>query len=205
MKFICIHQKIPHIFAGVTLICLLPLAGFAQNARLRLDNLEKLSSKASSVNQVALEGDTLQLAVNFLDGVNDADAAQAKEIIKRLKGIYVRNFEFNKANQYSAEDMQEIHSQLAAPGWTKIVENREKETGETNEIYLMKDEETIIGVAILAAEPKELTVVNIVGPIDLAKLGTLAGKLGGLAGKIAIPTDKKPGLKNRPSGQPSHE
>lgn len=34
------------------------------------------------------------------------------------------------------------------------------------------------GVAIIAAEPKQLTIVNIVGPIDLAKLAQLQGQFG---------------------------
>ncbi len=197
-----IRIRLPHICLGTALICLLPLAGFAQNARLHLDNLEKLSSKASSVNQVSLDGDMLQLALQFMDKANDPDATQIKEVIKHLKGIYVRNFEFAKPNQYTAADVQEIRGQLAAPGWSKIVENYEKASGETNEIYLMKDSENVVGVAILAAEPQELTVVNIVGPIDLAKLGALAGKFGIPMGS----TDKnQPGLKHRPEGENRHQ
>ena len=34
------------------------------------------------------------------------------------------------------------------------------------------------GLAILVAQPAELTVVNIVGPMDLAKLGALQGQFG---------------------------
>jgi len=33
-------------------------------------------------------------------------------------------------------------------------------------------------MAILTAEPRELTVVNIVGQIDMDKLGELSGKFG---------------------------
>jgi hypothetical protein len=49
-------------------------------------------------------------------------------------------------------------------------------------------------VALLVAEPQELTVVNIVGPIELDKLGELAGKFGGMMGKFDIGPD---GLKLR--------
>jgi hypothetical protein len=51
-------------------------------------------------------------------------------------------------------------------------------------------------MAIITARPRELTIVNIVGPIDLAKLGQLQGQLGlgaALAGekhppKIDVPS-----------------
>jgi hypothetical protein len=36
----------------------------------------------------------------------------------------------------------------------------------------------VLGLAVLSAEPKELTVVNIVGPVDLEKLAKLEGNLG---------------------------
>ena len=34
------------------------------------------------------------------------------------------------------------------------------------------------GLVILVAEPRELTVVNIVGPIDLNRLASLKGQFG---------------------------
>ena len=47
--------------------------------------------------------------------------------------------------------------------------------GETDEIYLRSQNGKLTGVAIIAAEPKELTVVNIVGPVDLDSLAELGG------------------------------
>jgi Domain of unknown function (DUF4252) len=168
------------------LLCCLAAPAQAQNARLKLEHLEKLGSKAAEVNNVTLDGDMLQLAAKFLDlDKDDPEAAQVKDIIKKLKGIYVKNFEFDEPNQYSAADVEEIRTQLAAPGWSKIIENRDKRNAENNEIYVMKDaSNSIAGIAIIVAEPKELTVVNIVGPVDLDKLSALSGKFG-------IPGEKK--------------
>lgn len=164
---------------GLAWFCL-ALPASAQDARLKLEHLEKLSAKAAEVTNVTLDGDMLQLAAKFLDlEKDDPESAQVKDLIKKLKGIYVRNFEFEHPNQYSAADVEEIRTQLAAPGWSKIVENRDKRTNENNEIYVMKDSHNnIAGIAILVAEPKELTVVNIVGPVDLDKLSALGGKFG---------------------------
>lgn len=185
MKTMARSKELFAAFLGVLLCCLAAPAQ-AQNARLKLEHLEKLGSKAAEVNNVTLDGDMLQLAAKFLDmDKDDPEAAQVKDIIKKLKGIYVKNFEFDEPNQYSAADVEEIRAQLAAPGWSKIIENRDKRNAENNEIYVMKDaSNNIAGIAILVAEPKELTVVNIVGPVDLDKLSALSGKFG-------IPGEKK--------------
>ena len=80
------------------------------------------------------------------------------------------------------------------------MENRDKRTHENNEIYVMKDaHDNIAGIAILVAEPKELTVVNIVGPVDLDKLSALDGKFG-------IPENKeKEHPKKKTSPEASHD
>jgi hypothetical protein len=120
----------------------------------------------------------LQLASKFLDAADDSDAREIKNVIKDLKGIYVKNFEFDEPNQYSQADVEAIRTQLAAPGWQRIVTSRNKRNNENDEVYLMKEGDKITGVAILVAEARELTVVNIVGPIDMDKLGELGGHFG---------------------------
>ena len=46
------------------------------------------------------------------------------------------------------------------------------------EVYLMMQGDQIEGLAVISAEPKEFTVVNIVGPINLEKLTKLEGQFG---------------------------
>jgi hypothetical protein len=199
VKTMARSKELCGVFLGV-LLCCLAVPAQAQNARLKLEHLEKLGSKAAEVNSVTLDGGMLQLAAKFLDmDKEDPEAAQVKDIIKNLKGIYVKNFEFDEPNQYSAADVEEIRTQLAAPGWSKIIENRDKRNAENNEIYVMKDaSNNIAGIAILVAEPKELTVVNIVGPVDLDKLSALSGKFG-------IPEEKKDKDKEQPKKKVSTE
>jgi|SRR5579864_2059078 len=150
----------------------------AQNARLELKNLDKLSSKASEVNDITLDGAMLELAWKFIQADHDPEAAQLKEILKGLKGIYVKNFEFDGPNQYSQEDVEAIRAQLTGPAWSRIVESHSRKSREHDEIYVLKQGDTVAGLAILVAEPTELTVVNIVGFIDMSKLGELEGHFG---------------------------
>ena len=153
---------------------------FGQNPRLKINNLEKLSSKAAEVVDVTLDESMLKLASKFLAAERDEDEAEARELIKDLKGVYVKSFEFDKEGEYSQEDVEAIRSQLTAPGWTKVVGVRSKHDGDVAEVYLMTESNTrnILGLAIIAADPETLTVVNIIGPIDVDKLSALEGKMG---------------------------
>jgi hypothetical protein len=162
-------QTLLRILVGVALCCA-PLAGQSQNGRLQLTNLDKLNSKAANVTEVTLDGPMLEMAAKFIAMDEDKEDAEFVAIMKNLKGIYVKSFEFDDANQYSAADVEAVRKQLAAPGWSCIV-NVKKRTGERNEVYLLKDGEKVAGVTILVAEARELTIVNIVGAIPMDKIG----------------------------------
>src|SRR5262245_46091253 len=77
------------------------VAGSAQGARLQLANLDKLSDKAAHVTDVTLDGALLELARKFIAMDDDPEDADVVAIMKNLKGIYVKSFEFDQANQYS--------------------------------------------------------------------------------------------------------
>ena len=183
----------------IVLLISTALPSLGQGARLELKNLESLKSKAADSTDVALDGSMLQLAAQALANEKDADTAKIKDLVSKLKGVYVKTFEFKEANQYNASDLEPIRAQLRDSNWSKAVDVHESASGETTEVYLMKEGDSLIGLAVLVAEPKELTVVNIVGPIELDKLGGLAG----LAGKLNIDPSGIPGLKARPKKKPT--
>ena len=183
------------LIAWAVLVCA-ALPAWSQDAKLNLKNLEKLSSKAANVTDVSLDGAMLQLAAQAMDADKDADKdeKQAKEFISKLKGVYVKVFEFDKDNQYSSQDVESIRAQLQTPGWERAVNVREEKSHEITEVYFMKEGGAIVGLAVLVAEPRELTVVNVVGPINLVKLGAL-GPLKNLAASM-------PQLKTREKEKP---
>lgn len=150
-------------------LCCTPVA-CAQQFQINLDHL---TAKASETVDLSLNGSTLQFAAKFLDS-KDPDQNKVKKLIAGLEGIYVRSFEFQKAGEWSPADLETIRKQLKAPEWSKIVGVKSTE-GETDEIYLRFQNGKIAGVAVIAAEPKELTVVNIAGPVDLDSLAELGG------------------------------
>ena len=148
----------------------------AQNPRIQTSQLDALAAKASETVDVNIDGSLMQLAAKFLSS-KDADEAKVKELVNGLKGIYVKSFTFENEGAYSEADLEGIRSQLRNSAWNKLVNVNSKKEGSV-EVYLMQSGSQISGLAVLAAAPKEITVVNIVGPVDLEKLSALEGMLG---------------------------
>jgi Domain of unknown function (DUF4252) len=140
-------------------------------------NLEHLESKASDTVDLSLNGQTLQFAAKFLDG-KDPDEAKVKKLIAGIEGIYIKNFEFKTAGAWTPADLEQVRKQLRAPEWSRIIGIKSTEEGETAEVYVRNESQKVTGVAMIAAEPKELTVVNIVGAVDLDSLAELSGHFG---------------------------
>jgi len=203
----------PNILSAPRLICLSLFvfvtfavgAGTARAQEYKLQiNLDHLAPKAAKVIDVNIDGALLQLARSFLSD-KKPNEARAKEVIAGLKGIYVKSFEFDREGGYSLGDVEAIRTQLRTPQWSRIVGIVSKNEGDNVEVYTRIEGTQIIGLAVVSAEPKELTVVNIVGPIDISKLRDLEGNFGipGLDIKIGngirIGSDKKTAEENRPA------
>src|SRR5215813_11286930 len=157
------------------LLLLAMSAASAQEPRLQISNLDYLAGKASQTVDVNVDEHLLQMTAKFLG--NDPDDKEIKDLVSGLKGIYVKVFEFEHENEYSAADVDSIRTQLRQPGWAKILTFTSKKEGSV-EVYLMTANDRISGLALLALDPKELTIVNIVGPVDLSKLSKLEGNFG---------------------------
>lgn len=145
-------------------------------------NLDHLAKSAKETVEITLDGGLLQLAGRFLSA-EKPDEAKVKEIVSGLTGIYVRSFEFDRANAYGDGDLEEIRKQMRGPGWTRIVRHmagaqKGRDAREVSEIYVRSEGNRSTGVTIITAEPRELTVVQILGDIDLDKLGDLSGQFG---------------------------
>jgi hypothetical protein len=148
----------------------------AQDSQLKLSSLDHLAAKASQSVDVNLDGRLIRLASGVFSD-DDEEERKIKKLIVGVKGIYVRNFEFESDGQYTAGDLETIRTQLRSPGWTRMVNVKSKKDGDL-EVYLLMNGEQIGGLAVLSSNVRELTVVNIVGPVDLDKLAQLEGQLG---------------------------
>ena len=149
----------------------------AQTAKLQLDQLDVLANRASETVDVKLDEHLMQTTAKFFSS-KDPDDAEIKELIKNVKGIYVKSFTFEKENEYSPAEVESVMSQLRIDGWSKIIGVTSKKDGDNVDVYLMSIGDQISGLAVVSLEPKELTIVNIVGPINLEKLSKLEGAFG---------------------------
>ena len=162
----------------------------AQGPRLQMTSLDYLTGKASETMNVNIDEHLIQITAKFFSS-NDPDQKKVKEIVSGLKGIYVKSFEFAHEGEYSAADVESIRAQLRGPGWSKILDVDSKKEGSI-EVYLMTTGDQISALAVLAADPKELTIVNIIGNVDLSKLSELEGQFGVPVLEIEQPVNKKP-------------
>lgn len=158
--------------------------------------LEKeLAAKASDVTEVTLNKNTLGFAAKFLDK-NDKDDADAKQLIQGLDGIYVREYEFDHEGEVTPERVEQLRSHyMASTGdWNSLVHERENKSRETTDVMMKTVNGEPHGLFVLTAEPKDLTVVLILGPIKLEDLHKLKG-IGGLGSLGAVTKNKAKGGK----------
>ena len=150
-------------------------------------NIDKLAAKAVESVDVSLPAAMLKLAGNYLSS-KKTDEAEARKLVEGLKGIYVRSFEFAKPGEYSDADVESVRAQLKAPLWSRVVGVKSTHDGESAEVFLRNENNQITGLTVIAAEPKELTIVHIDGNIRPEDLGRLSGQFGIPKGILKPPT-----------------
>ena len=148
----------------------------AQDARLRFERLNALENRADEVVEVNIDGKLLDLAKRVMVKVNDPNAKKVGQAISGLKGIYVRVYNFKNENEYNVADVDEIRSQLNAPGWEKLANVRSKKNNQKIDVFTMFTGDVMSGVAVVVSESKSIAVVNVIGPIDIELLTELSGK-----------------------------
>ena len=140
-------------------------------------DLSNLAAKASDTLDLSLTRSTLQLAAKFLDGT-DPEEAEVKKLIEGVDAITVKSFEFKSEGAWTNGDLDKLRNQLRPPEWSRMLGYKSAEEGETAEVYIREVDKKVAGVAIMDAKPKNLTVVSIVGKVDLDSLAQLSGHFG---------------------------
>jgi hypothetical protein len=169
------------------ILAYLVVAGLAAQplaAQLQMSSLDGLAAKAKESVEITLDAATLKLANSVLGGIGDkATSEAASKLLATLKGITVRAYEFTSEGQYDAKVLQTFRDQLRGQGWTRMLDM--KDGKESFELYSKSEQGKSAGFALIAAEAKELAIVHIDGPLDLAQLASLSGQFG--IPKLPIP------------------
>jgi len=131
---------------------------------------ERLAKKAKESVNITLDGGMLKAAKGFIPS-DEPDSAKIRKLMEGLTSVSVRSFEFNAPGAYTKSDLDSILKLVQGTTWQRMIDMKEEE--ESTSIYLLPGADKPMGIFVLAAEPEELTVVQIEGPISLEDLSSL--------------------------------
>ena len=166
-------MKARYLFAAVAAWSLAATAPAASPV-LKIPDFSELRGKAVDSVDITVDGMLLSIAKHFAKKSEDKDL----EFLSDIKSIRVRNFSFDSEGAYSMADVDSVRRQLSAPGWSQLVSAHKRDREEDVDVYICAENDKILGMAVVASEPKEFTFVNIVGSIDIDKLAKLEGEFG---------------------------
>jgi uncharacterized protein DUF4252 len=136
----------------------------------------KLAERADQATTISLDKTMLRFAGKFLS--SSEDDREAKRIVEKLDGIYVRTYEFKKSTTYSVAELEAFRRPFSGPEWSRIVAVHSKEPDEDTDIYMHMVDGHVAGMFILSAEPGEITFVQLIGAIAPEDLDELSGNFG---------------------------
>ena len=167
------------VLAAALLPLSLPGVALAGDAQLRLPAFDHLQRTATDSVNITIGHGLLALAAFGMKHDRKEKDQEALELLRGLKAIYVRSYEFADDNMYSKADIDAVRAQLSAPGWNPLAQVHQRtEKTEDVDVYVSLDHDKVNGLAIIASSPRKFTIVNIVGSIDLDKLSVVEDRFG---------------------------
>ncbi|HEX9003015.1 MAG TPA: DUF4252 domain-containing protein [Blastocatellia bacterium] len=156
-----------------------PLTGAAQQEKLRLDHLHQLANRATEVVEVSLDQTALKALTKLtaLSEGSNRDREKLSGLTSRLRGVYVRGYEFEREGEYSPNDIEAVRLQLRAPGWTRIVQVGGRNNS-YDEIYLKQGNDEVDAYAVISTAPKNVCVINVIGPMRVDDIRLLDREYG---------------------------
>jgi hypothetical protein len=140
-------------------------------------SIEKLAETAEETVDITIDGSMLQFSERLLSDRN-GDQARAKRVLRNLKSVTVKSFEFGRIGAYSTAEVDDLRKQLQGPGWSRVVEVRSRRDGDNVDVFMRAENAQISGLIVISAEPRELTIVELNGAIRPEDLHDLRGMAG---------------------------
>jgi Domain of unknown function (DUF4252) len=163
---------------AAALACLaLPVLAAAQDAQLKLPSFADLKDKAIKSVDITIGSSVLGLMGWMMPG-DDKDTAELKKTLTGLKSVQIRSYQFTSDFAYSRADVDSVRSQLSGPGWSQLIKVHDQHKSEAVDIYIALDKQTIKGLAIIAANRREFTILNIAGTVALEQIARLRATFG---------------------------
>ncbi len=188
------HNRIAILLLGAAVLA---VPALAQTSPLPLPApVEKeLAARAVRMSEVTLDKNMLGFASQAMEARHkDRDDGRARQLIGGLDGIYVRSYEFDKPGEYHDSDIEELRKHFETSEWTPIVRETDRKSGEISDVMVKMVNGQSRGMFILSAEPKELSIVLLLGNVNMDDLGALKG-LSGLGALGDVVKDSKGAVK----------
>jgi hypothetical protein len=162
----------------------LPVSAAAQGSHLKLD-LGNLASRAKESVNITIDKTTVDWAMQALKS-KGGDTEKMRELMKDLEGITVQVLGFEKNEKAPAveeliEAARGVMQELDGPQWKTFINVTEKHAQRTElvRVSLWNDAAGKIGgLALLAIEPGEIVLINVVGNVKLDQLDALGKAFG---------------------------
>jgi Domain of unknown function (DUF4252) len=153
---------------------MLPLLACSQGPELRLPSSPDFGQPVTETVNITLGALPMKFVASLMGGDegDGSDNAALGKTLAGVKSVQIRSYRFESDYACPEADLGSLRSQLAAPGWTRLVEAQRRDKGNVA-VYLALDDHVVRGLAILACQPREFTIVNVVGTIDVDQVARL--------------------------------
>ena len=142
----------------------------------RIPDYTHLRSRATETVDVNVGGFLLGLARMFTR--DEAEHDPELKMLQDIKSVKVRSYKFDSDEAWTKADVDAARQQLKGPEWNALVQVHRRGEEDVDVYVCMKDDGKTCGLAVIATEPREFTVVSIVGSIDIDRLADLEGEFG---------------------------
>jgi hypothetical protein len=158
------------------LLACLALAGCANAAVPDLPSFAHLRDKAVESVDITVGSLPLFLARHLLSD-DDPDSAKTKKMMMGVKAVQVKNYRFDSEGVYSRADIDSVRSKFTGPGWSRLAQVHDRKSGEDVDVFVAIDHDKITQLAVVAAKPREFTIVHVEGDIDPSQFDELKSQL----------------------------
>jgi len=162
----------------------LPILAAAQPPHVTVPSFADLKSAASDTVDITI-GPMLLGFVGWAMDDHDPDSANLKKTVQGLRSVQIRSYRFKEDFDYPKTDLDALRAQLSQPGWSQLVKVRDRVKKEDVDIFIALENRTINGVTIIASGLRELTVVNVVGTVNLDQVEGLRKTFANPDGQVA--------------------
>jgi len=182
------------LFAAFAMLVLSACAS-AHGPELDLRSLDHLKRDATEKVDIELGPTQLAIAGWMLGrGQNDPDSAALRDTLKACKSVRIRSYEFGSDFDYPQADIEAVRSQLAGPGWSQLATVRDRSARENLDVYIALEQEKVTGFVLIVSGRSELTIVNIVGSLDVRQIERLRAQFGAPSRRSLMADDTSPDL-----------